>query len=49
MKAFKTGLAIVISFGFLAASCSYKTCPAYAKVAPEKAGVHAYAQPEKAR
>lgn len=44
MKAFKTGLAIVITCGFLAASCSYKTCPAYAKSMPEKGTIQAYAQ-----
>lgn len=42
MKAFKTGLALVIAFGFLAGSCSYKTCPTYAKSKPEAMDLHAY-------
>lgn len=32
MKLLKSIIAVIITFGFLAAtSCSYKTCPAYTK------------------
>lgn len=52
MKFVKTSVAVMILSGFLAVSCSYRTCPTYADLyqkAPAKTSTQAIIRAEQAR